>query len=205
MTVARLWHLLSEPQLEAKRVHARTRRCALLMTLPNPETDLSKGKAGAYLSCLKTPVSGFDFTGGQTPRLLYIDLDESAEGYHHRGDPDQIDWLYVARRYDFAEIVVDAQPTWPVRFTELLLFRDKHVRAWGHEIHVVREAFMQAYYRLDTHRLDASDYYLNDLLPQEQQVLAGQLGARLGLLSEPQEDAATDLHPAFERIGFAVD
>ncbi|GEM_PF-7043942 len=201
-----LWHFLTRSRLTEKLEYARSNNDNLLLYPPESSKDITKGKLTQYIYCLPSILSGMNFGDDDAALcLLQIRLKESARGYKFRGDPRHLDYIDLARDFDFIDMVVDASDFSNIRFRQVLLLNSSAVKSWHHSLQTDFKGDFEAEYgKIISHHFQRDDFFMIDFIHEEIQAAVDINAHLLGfqnLTSSMLEMNRSKIKTALTRLG----
>lgn len=168
--------------------------------------DITKGKLAQYIYCLPSILSGMNFGDDDAGLcLLQIRLKESARGYKFRGDPRHLDYIDLAREFDFIDMVVDASDFSNIRFRQVLLLNSSAVKSWHHSLQTdFKGDFKAEYGKIISRQFQRDDFFMIDFIHEEIQAAVDINAHLLGfqnLTSSMLEMNRSKIKTALTRIG----
>lgn len=200
-----LWHFLTRSRLTEKLEYARSNNGNLLLYPPELSKDITKGKLTQYIYCLPSILSGMNFGDDAGLCLLQIRLKESARGYKFRGDPRHLDYIDLAREFDFIDMVVDASAFSNIRFRQVLLLNSSAVKSWHHSLQTDFKGDFEAEYgKIISRHFQRDDFFMIDFIHEEIQAAVDINAHLLGfqnLTSSMLEMNRNKIKTALTRLG----
>jgi hypothetical protein len=176
------WHFLSKLHLGKKIEYAKLNNGKLLLTKPEISKDVSSGRLPPYLYCLSNIVGGSLFTEDEL-QVLKIQLTCRARIFKFNGNPDHIEYEYLSRDFDLIDMKVEKSGDWPVAFRQYLLLNSDAVESWSYDRKSLEVEFRQQFRALVEGRLKSEDFFMTDVLIDDQIVMASLIAQKLNYKS----------------------